>query len=627
MKRRNFIKNVAPIAFVPFFSNRLFAAAYTPSVLNEAALATVAAENDRVLVIVQMTGGNDGLNTVFPMNQYSNLMAARSNMLMPDTAPIVLGSTQTAIHPAMTGLKSLFDERKLAVVQGVSYTNPNFSHFRATDILTSGADSTEVLATGWAGRYLEYAFPGFPDAYPSVAMPDPLAIQVGSNLTPALQGYEINTGQTVPTSFDGSLISLLSYTNTNNPGGNAGTELTFLRNQQQYANQYAARIISAWNGGSNSATTYATTSTSNIAQQLKIVARLIKGGLKSKIYWVTLGSFDTHANQVATDRTTGLHATMLGDMSAAIRAFQTDLSLMALEDRVVGFTFSEFGRRVKSNASVGTDHGAAFPMFVFGSKVNWGVIGANAVIPASAGVNDQVAMQFDFHKIYANVLQNWFCVPQSEAQTILGDAALPLGTINGACGSVLPVELTKFTAEKANTTDAHLEWATASENNAFQYDIERSTDGKKFTKVGAVKAAGHSHEPMRYDYLDKNLPLSITNVFYYRLKMTDLDGTSTLTEMRTVKFDTVGKNLFADIFPNPAQGGNCQMILRGGIQEDVLTEIVVNDLYGRQQYQMSEYLKTDVPVSLNLGLSSASGVYFVTVKNGTNRLVQKLVIQ
>ena len=627
MKRRNFIKNVAPIAFVPFFSNRLFAAAYTPSVLNEAALATVAAENDRVLVIVQMTGGNDGLNTVFPMNQYSNLMAARSNMLMPDTAPIVLGSTQTAIHPAMTGLKSLFDERKLAVVQGVSYTNPNFSHFRATDILTSGADSTEVLATGWAGRYLEYAFPGFPDAYPSVAMPDPLAIQVGSNLTPALQGYEINTGQTVPTSFDGSLISLLSYTNTNNPGGNAGTELTFLRNQQQYANQYAARIISAWNGGSNSATTYATTSTNNIAQQLKIVARLIKGGLKSKIYWVTLGSFDTHANQVATDRTTGLHATMLGDMSAAIRAFQTDLSLMALEDRVVGFTFSEFGRRVKSNASVGTDHGAAFPMFVFGSKVNWGVIGANAVIPASAGVNDQVAMQFDFHKIYANVLQNWFCVPQSEAQTILGDAALPLGTINGACGSVLPVELTKFTAERANTTDAHLEWATASENNSNLYDIERSTDGKKFTKVGAVKAAGHSHEPMRYDYLDKNLPLSITNVFYYRLKMTDLDGTSTLTEMRTVKFDTVGKNLFADIFPNPAQGGNCQMILRGGIQEDVLTEIVVNDLYGRQQYQMSEYLKTDVPVSLNLGLSSASGVYFVTVKNGTNRLVQKLVIQ
>ena len=625
MKRRDFIRNVAPIAVVPFFSNKLFAAAYTPSVLNEAALATVAAENDRILVIVQMTGGNDGLNTVFPMNQYANLMTARTNMLMPDTAPLVLGSTQTAIHPAMSGLKSMYDEHKLAVVQGVSYTNPNYSHFRATDIFTSGADSTEVLATGWAGRYLEYAFPGFPDAYPSVGMPDPLAIQIGSNLSPALQGYEINTGQTVPTSFTGSLTSLLGYTNTTNPGGNAGTELAFLRDQQAYTNQYAARIVGAWNGGTNLAT-YAATSTSSIAQQLKIVARLIKGGLQSKIYWVTLGSFDTHANQVATDRTTGYHATLLGDMSAAIRAFQTDLSLMALEDRVTGFTFSEFGRRIKSNASVGTDHGAAFPMFVFGSKVNWGVIGTNAVIPTNAGVNDQVAMQFDFHKIYANVLQNWFCVPQGDAQTILGDSALPLGAINGGCGLVVPVELTKFTAERANATDAHLEWATASENNSFLYEIERSSDGKKFTKVGDVKAAGHAHEPLRYDYLDKNLPLSITNLFYYRLKMTDLDGTSTLTEIRSVAFEKVGKNLAADIFPNPSPNGQCRLILRGGIQEDTLTEIFVNNLYGRQLFQMSEYLNIDSTVYLNLGIYAVSGIYFVTIKNGTNRLVQKLVI-
>ena len=218
MKRRDFIKNVAPIAVVPFFSNKLFAAAYTPSVLNEAALLTIGAESDRVLVIVQMTGGNDGLNMIFPMNQYSNLMAARTNMLMPDTAPLVLGATQTAIHPAMSGLKSMYDEHKLAVVQSVGYTNQNFSHFRSTDIWTSGADSAEVLTTGWAGRYLEYAFPGYPDAYPSATMPDPLAIQIGSNLNPALQGYEISTGQTVPTSFNGSLTSLLGYTNTTNPG-------------------------------------------------------------------------------------------------------------------------------------------------------------------------------------------------------------------------------------------------------------------------------------------------------------------------------------------------------------------------------------------------------------------------
>ena len=532
MKRRDFIKNVAPIAVVPFLSNKLFAAAYTPSVLSEAALLTINAENDRVLVIIQMTGGNDGLNTIFPMDQYANLMAARVNMLMPDNKPLILGATQTAIHPAMSGMKSLFDESKLAVVQSVGYNNPSFSHFRATDIWTSGADSTEVLTTGWGGRYLEYAFPGYPEAYPSAIMPDPLAIQIGSNLSPALQGYEISTGQTVPSSFNGSITSLSTYTNTTDPGGNAGAELTFLRNQQLYTNQYATRIVGAWNSGSNSGT-YASSSTSNIAQQLKIVARLIKGGLKTKIYWVSLGSFDTHSNQVATDRSTGIHANMLGDMSNAIRAFQTDLSLMSLEDRVVGFTFSEFGRRIKSNDSIGTDHGVAAPMFIFGSNVNSGIIGTNPVIPSGTAltVNSQLPMQFDFHRIYASILQNWFCVPQTDAETVLGDGSTPLGAINGGCSAILPVELTHFSVDKANNADAHIEWATANESNTLNYDIERSTDRKTFKKMGIVKAVGHAHEPTRYDFLDKNLPLSVASVFYYRLKINDLDNTSTYTEI------------------------------------------------------------------------------------------------
>ncbi len=627
MKRRDFIKTVAPVAVVPFFSNKIFAAAYTPSVLNEAALLTIGPENDRVLVIVQMTGGNDGLNTVFPMDQYSKLMTARANILMPDTAPLILGSTQTGIHPAMSGLKSLYDDHKLAVVQSVGYTNQNFSHFRSTDIWTTGADSAEVLTTGWSGRYLEYAFPGYPDAYPSAAMPDPLAIQIGSNLSPALQGYEISTGQTVPTSFNGSITSLLSYTNSITPAGNVGTELAFLRNQQAYTNQYASRIVAAWNGGTNMAT-YATTSTSSIAQQLKIVARLIKGGLKTKIYWVSLGSFDTHANQVvAADKTTGTHATMLGSLSDAITAFQSDLLQMSLEDRVVGFTFSEFGRRIKSNGSSGTDHGAAAPMFVFGSKVNWGVIGSNPVIPTNATTNDQVAMQFDFHKIYASVLQNWFCVPQGDAETILGDPAVPLAAINGGCGAVVPVELTKFTVQKANTTDAHVEWATANESNTGTYDIERSVDGKKFAKIGEVKAIGHSHQPLSYDFLDKNLPLSTANVFYYRLKINDLDGTYTFTETRSVIFDKAGKSLVADVFPNPSKGGKCQLILRGGINEDTLTDITVNDLYGRQVFYVSDYLRTNFPLDIDLNNNAATGIFFVTVRNGTSRLVQKLVVQ
>jgi uncharacterized protein (DUF1501 family) len=625
MKRRDFIKNVAPIAVVPFFSNKILAAAYTPSVLNEAALLTIGAENDRVLVIVQMTGGNDGLNTVFPMDQYSKLMTARSNILMPDTAPLLLGSNPTGLHPAMTGLKSLYDDHKLAVVQGVGYTGQNFSHFRSTDIWTSGADSAEVLTSGWGGRYLEYAFPGYPDAYPNALMPDPLAIQIGSNLSPGLQGYQISTGQTVPSSFNGSITSLLGYTNSITPAGNVGTELTFLRNQQAYANDYASRIVSAWNGGTNMAT-YASTSTSSIAQQLKIVARLIKGGLQTKIYWVSLGSFDTHSNQVTAGApTTGTHATMLASMSDAIAAFQSDLSQMGIEDHVVGFTFSEFGRRIKSNGSSGTDHGAAAPMFVFGSKVNWGVIGANPVIPTNASTSDQVPMQYDFHRIYASVLQNWFCVAQGDAETILGDTAITLGAINGGCGAIIPIEMSKFTVEKANAVEAHLEWTTLNESNTATFDIERSTDGKKFTKVGEVKAAGHAHTALRYDFLDKNLPLSISRIFYYRLKVNDLDGTSTLTEVKSVAFDLKASKLVADISPNPSTG-QLTLTFTEGIDQNNPTEIKVFDLYGRQIAEQIENIAIGATFSLDLK-STVNGIYMVAIKNGSQSFMQKIVIQ
>ena len=138
MNRRNFMKSTAPLAVIPFFSNQLFAAALPHTQLDQAMLGMLGPESDRILVIVQMSGGNDGLNMVLGLDQYSNLAAARSNILIPDTSALMLGSTQTGLHPSMTGLKGLFDEGKLSIIQGVSYANPNFSHFRATDIFNTG---------------------------------------------------------------------------------------------------------------------------------------------------------------------------------------------------------------------------------------------------------------------------------------------------------------------------------------------------------------------------------------------------------------------------------------------------------------------------------------------------------
>jgi uncharacterized protein (DUF1501 family) len=618
MKRRQFLKSAAPLAVVPLFGNKLFASTINPLSLDESLRAAAfAPETDRVLVVVQMSGGNDGLNTVLPLDKYSQMAAARSNILIPDTQVLRLGSFQTGLHPSMTGMKTLYDQKKLTVVQGVSYASPNFSHFRATDIFSTGADSNENLTTGWLGRYLENAFPGFPDNYPNTLMPDPLAVRIGSSLPLGLQGYELNTAQTVPTSFNGSITQLLSYTNTTPQSGNMGIELAYLREQQSFANQYAARIISAWNGGANTQT-YSTVG-SNLGTQLKVVARLIKGGLKTRIYWVNIGSFDTHSAQLAP------HAALLGEMSDAIKTFQDDLTQMGLEDRVLGMTFSEFGRRIKSNGSAGTDHGSSAPMFLFGKKVNPTIIGSNPNLPANAGVNDQVPMQYDYRAIYQSILQGWFCMTASEAEATLGDSTPIVPAVNTECSSALPVELISFNAEKANKADAHLSWRTANENNTDHFEIQRSTDGKAFIKMGQVKAKGHTHEAQHYEFFDQNLPLSTNSIFYYRLKINDLDGTFAYSEAKTILFNKDGSKIVAEVYPNPSHG-SIQLKINGGVQSDLMTEVVVNDYLGRQVLRINQQLAVDSIVDLNLE-GKAMGVYIVIIRNGNSSLVQKVVIQ
>jgi uncharacterized protein (DUF1501 family) len=618
MKRRQFLKSTAPLAVVPFFGNRLFASVIDPTLLESHLFAaTLLPETDRVLVVVQMNGGNDGLNTVLPIDRYTQMAAARSNILIPEAQALMLGSAPTGLHPAMTGMKTLFDQQKLTVIQGVSYANPNFSHFRATDIFSTGSNSNVVETSGWLGRYLEQAYPGFPENYPNATMPDPLAIRIGSSLPLGLQGYELNTAQTVPTSFNGSVTQLLSYMNTSVPSGNAGVELGFLRNEQSEANQYANRIVTAWNGGTNTQT-YSTTG-SNLGTQLKIVARLIKGGLKTRIYWVSIGGFDTHANQLTT------HNNILGEMSNAIKAFQDDITQMGLEDRVLGMTFSEFGRRIKSNGSAGTDHGSAAPMFMFGKKVNPTILGSNPVLPANASTTDQVPMQFDYRAIYMSVLRGWFYLSQSEAEMTLGNNTTMLQGVNTECTPLLPVELVYFKAEKANVSDAHLTWGTASEDQTDRFEVQRSTDGKNFSKVGALKAKGHTHEAQRYEFFDAQLPLNQHTVFYYRLKIHDFDEKYAYSEVRTVLFGKDGSKIKADVFPNPSHG-KIRLALRGGIQQDNLTEVVVNDSLGRQVLKINQYLSSDSTLDLDLE-GTATGVYFVIIRSGGSHLIQKVVIQ
>ena len=399
-------------------------------------------ETDKVLVIVQMTGGNDGLNTVIPLDQYAALTALRANILIPQSQVLPLnGATGTGLHPSMTAMQQLYNAGKMAIIQGVGYPDHEMSHFRGTDIWNTASDANEVLTTGWVGRYLSYEYPNFPQGYPNTVMPDPLSIQIGSSLSTVFQGFGQNMAQTVPLpATDGTLnlAQVAGATTDPPPATYAGEELTFLRNAMTQANAYATTIQNAWTLGSNSMT-YPAAPTgagkSNLGEQLRTVARLIKGGLKTRVYLVSIGSFDTHSEQIdpTGDHTTGDHATLLLELSNAIGAFQQDIQTLGIADRVLGMTYSEFGRRIVSNGSYGTDHGQAAPMFLFGTKARSGLYGSNPTIDAAMTTDDNVAMQHDFKAVYRSVLQNWFCLESSAAANVLLHNPSTLDITTNAC--------------------------------------------------------------------------------------------------------------------------------------------------------------------------------------------------
>jgi uncharacterized protein (DUF1501 family) len=433
MKRREFIRRAIPVGTLPILINGLPISVYGRSPVIDG-LTALAADTDRVLVLVLMSGGNDGLNTVIPLDQYSALSAARSNIMIAADKVLKLRA-ETGLHPSMTGMYALYTEGSLAVVQSVSYPNPNLSHFRATDIWLTASDSNQYLNSGWLGRYLEDVYVGYPTGYPNTAMPDPLAIQIGSIVSPALQGDAVSVGVAVSDPNSSYILPGGSDTPPNTP---AGHELTFVRQIAVQTQKYTEVIKTAAGKVTNKSTKYPAVSQNTLADQMKIVARMIAGGLKTRVYVVNFGGFDTHSGQVVAGTTeTGAHATLLGKLSNAIEAFIDDLKLLGVADRVIGLTVSEFGRRIKSNASLGTDHGVAAPVFLFGTQANGGIFGANPALPASATVNDNIAMQYDFRMVYASILRLWFGASETAVNNVMPNRTQTLPLIKP--GAVLAV--------------------------------------------------------------------------------------------------------------------------------------------------------------------------------------------
>ncbi len=420
MKRRDFLQHAAASFLLPVLIDGYGAKAFTRESAFMQALAGMAAANDHILVLIQLNGGNDGLNTVIPLDQLSLYTdkKLRGNIAIPEGKILKLNNhAATGLHPAMTGMQQLFNDGKLSIIHSVSYPVPNFSHFRASDIWFTAADSDKTLTTGWMGRYLDDRYPDYPEKYPNATMPDPLAVQIGAISSTALLGLGQPMGISLqdPDTFAQLVGDKPAIPPDGLPDTYAGRQVGFIRQQQTSSVQYAAQLKTAAGKGKNLATYPANNS---LAAQLKIVARLIGGGLQTRVYYVTLGGFDTHAAQVdASNTTVGNHANLLKTLSDAVLGFQNDLKAMGMEDKVAGMTFSEFGRRAVSNNSFGTDHGVAAPLFVFGAAVKTQVIGTNPNL--SDLDNNNIKMQHDFRQVYATMLDEW------------------LGTGNAASGSLL----------------------------------------------------------------------------------------------------------------------------------------------------------------------------------------------
>ena len=612
MKRSDFIKATGA-ASVPLLLNNVpvFAA---PSTGNQ--LLDFAVQGNqlcgKVLVIIQQNGGNDGLNLVLARDKYTNLFNSRSNILLPEANILPLnGTATTGLHPSLSELKSLYDNGKLAIVQAVSYPNPNFSHFRATDIWFSGSSSNQYLDTGWLGRELDITYSNYPQNYPNSTAPDPLAIQIGSTLPFSLQGPAVNMGYNV--TDPNALLNVINATTDPAPNNDYGRELTFLRLMKDQSNVYRQRIQDAYNANQNNTTVYPANNT--LANQLKIVAKLIGGGLKTPVYIVNHPtSHDTHVDQVNSDKLTGWQPNNFMILSQAIAAFQSDITLKGKANFVTGMTFSEFGRRIKSNDSVGTDHGTAAPVLFFGAGVQGGVIGTSPNLPLTASVNDQVPMQYDFRQLYATVMEDWLCLTAAESQTVLGSSFTKLPVFRSTPLALEGVTLTgQYYQGQSRLT------CRALQNQKYQwYALEFSADSVRFDEVSRKNNSGRSLEET-YQYTH----VTSASKMFYRISAQDHQGKIDYSNI--VLLRASDKQQIIRVFPNPIINFRIHVEFLELVSGPV--DVTIYDLIGAKHYYnrfngVQTSLNFSVPPSFNKETH-----YIIEVGYGDTRTREQIVFR
>jgi uncharacterized protein (DUF1501 family) len=402
--RRVFLKHLGIAGGSSLLLGNLPMTAFSGSPL---AMGLAGAQEERILVLIRLQGGNDGLNTVVPISDYSLYRSFRPSVFIPEQEALML-TPELGLHPSLQPLIQMKNQGALKLLNNVGYPNQNLSHFRSSDIWASASDAEVTWQTGWLGRYFEDRYPDFLIHPPTI----PPAIQIGGAGDLIFNGTkDINYAVSVPTP---ELLEYIAstgglYDASDVPDCLYGEQLSFLRTISNNSFGYADAIAKAYNKGSNTAQY-----SGNLGRQMSVVARLIKGQLGTRLYVVTLNGFDTHAGQL------NAHAQLLQSLSSNIAAFFADLTSGGWDKKVLAFTFSEFGRRSAQNASQGTDHGAAAPSFVFGPSLEgFETLGGRPDL-SDLDADGNLKMRLDFRSLYATLLDRWLCVDPSLVDIIMG---------------------------------------------------------------------------------------------------------------------------------------------------------------------------------------------------------------
>lgn len=407
---------------VPSFLANTFAALHADA--SDKATQTPTGRDGTILVVLQMAGGNDGLNTVVP---FANDHYHRARPRLGLSAEKVLKlNDELGLHPNLAGFKELYDAGHLGIIQGAGYPNPNRSHFRSTEIWQTASDSEKFERYGWLGRYFDNACAG---CEPTVG------VSIGRQMPQAFAahhptGVSLDSPQNfrfMPPRGRGAEAkeTEVSFRKLNQPdeemaenaGGSigaihgsivqTGSPLDFLERTALDA-QVSSDTIRAIASRNDNQASYPQ---SQLANSLKLVAKLIAGGLPTRVYYVSQGGYDTHTNQLATqDR-------LLRELGDSVKAFVNDLNAQGNLSRVLLLTFSEFGRRVAENASGGTDHGAAAPLFVMGDKLKSSLLSKYPSLAPSDLFQGDLQYTVDFRSVYATVLESWL---KTRSEAVLG---------------------------------------------------------------------------------------------------------------------------------------------------------------------------------------------------------------